>query len=58
MRRTSGRGYGWRVYVIPLLVVVTVLVVVNTARNGSPLGLGGEATTTTGPAATEGLRRE
>lgn len=57
VRRAGRRGYGWRVYVIPLLVVITVLVVINTARDGSPLtfgGLGADTTATTGPAATEG----
>jgi len=57
-RKTPKRGYGWRVYVVPLLVVVTVLVVVNTTRNGSPLAFGGfgaQAAATSGPpVATEG----
>lgn len=33
LRRRS--GFGWRVYVIPILVIVTILVVVNTARSST-----------------------
>lgn len=47
-------SYGWRVYVIPVLVVVTILVVVNTAQHADQTtSIGAAATTTAPPAATE-----
>lgn len=58
-------SYGWRVYALPVLIVVTVLVVVNTAQHGanprplaesagSAAGGGADVVTSTGsPVATE-----
>jgi hypothetical protein len=52
-QRRLGR-YGWRVYLIPVLVAVTVLVVVNTAlRTGRTTNNGLTTPTTGGPVATE-----
>jgi hypothetical protein len=50
-KRRSVFRYGWWVYIIPVLVIVTVLVLVNSAQHNSRTGLG--AGTTTTPAATE-----
>lgn len=56
-RRLS--SYGWRLYALPVLIVVTVLVVVNTAQHGArsqpsaegpgSISGGGDAVTSTGP---------
>jgi hypothetical protein len=47
--------YGWRVYAVPLLVVVTVLVLLNITRTGSPLGDTSAASgPATAPVVTEG----
>jgi hypothetical protein len=61
-RRKRKRGsYGWSVYALPVLIIVTILVVVNTAQHGknggtsrpSSLAGGGAQTTTGAPVATE-----
>lgn len=53
-QRRRPRGFGWRVYALPILVIVTVLVVVDTARHdGTGAGSAGGSDTSTTPVVTE-----
>jgi hypothetical protein len=42
-------SYGWRVYALPLLVILTVVVVLNTAKSTNSTTAGGNPGATTGP---------
>lgn len=53
--RKPPRGFGWRVYALPVLVIVTILVVINIARHGNTPAnaIGAPAASATNPVATE-----
>ena len=52
-RRTPLSSYGWRVYALPLLIILTVVVILNTAKPSSPTSTDGAGSPPGPPVATE-----
>jgi hypothetical protein len=56
--RRIAKTYGWRVYALPILIVITALVVFNTAHSSPQEAAGGSQSTGTGGSGDSGLAEQ